>query len=423
VDLSQVQGNIVPGFNKDHQAFVLVSFPSRTAGQAWLRAVQGEIASAEDAFAFKKAFKAVQELSELGRRASIGVRWVNVALSWRGLSVLLGPTEIAGMPAVFRSNQVPFCESKPDDADVHALLLLGADEAADLEAELEQQRATFASSGVRELRVYRGQALDGQVEHFGFKDGVSCVPIEGIPSASTCPAGDTPLPQGEFFFGERDAAEQRVLPGPEWTRGGTFVAFMQLEQDVPAFQEAVHGSAARLRLPYATLRSRLVGRDDNGKLTASPPPRLSHIGRAKPAWVGGMARHRIIRRGLPYGPPLANGSADAERGLLFVSYQADLVRQFEQVWRIWLNGPAFPGPGAQRDALVGQPEPNSVDGQRSVAVSRGAPPAGVDQLSMPRFVTPHYGGYFMAPSLRALAHLAGDSQATNGSVTWKGEHQ
>jgi deferrochelatase/peroxidase EfeB len=410
VDLSQVQGNIVPGFNKDHQAFVLVSFPSRSAGQAWLRAVAPEVDSAKDVLAFKAAYKTVDDLRRRQRQASISARWLNLALSWRGLQVLLGEPAVAGMPTAFRSNQVPFCQSSAGDDTVHALLTLGADDAAGLDSELAAQRAIFTGSGVREVRLYRGQALDDQREHFGFKDGVSCVLVDGVPPPDSCPPGEVPLAAGEFFFGEPDAVGQRVLPGPEWTRGGTFVAFMQLEQDVPAFRQAMHTAGTRLRLPYGDVRARLAGRDEHGQLAADPPLRLSHIGRAKPAWVAGVARHRIIRRGIPYGPPLADdatGSRDAERGLLFVSYQADLVRQFEQIWRIWLNGPDFPGPGAHRDGLVGQPTPGSSNGQRPVAISRGAPAAGVDQLSMPRFVTPHYGGYFIAPLLGALPRLAG----------------
>jgi Dyp-type peroxidase family len=415
VDLSNVQGNIVPGFNKDYQAFVLVAFPSRSAARLWVRTIRSEIASAADVFAFKEAYKVVSRLQAANRRAAITARWVNLALSWRGLEVLLGSAEVTSMPSVFHTNQVPFCNG-PAGGLVHAWLQLAADCAADLDAELARQRATFECCGVRELRVFRGHALEGQVEHFGFKDGVSSIAIEGVPrSASSNGASPTeaPLAAGEFFFGERDGLGRRTLPGPEWTRGGTFVAFMQLEQDVRAFRAAIESSAARLRLPYAQMAARLVGRSEDGT-EVRPSPRLSHIARARPQWVAGVARHRIIRRGIPYGEPLARADAqdgaadrhDGERGLLFVAYQADLVRQFEQVWRVWLNGADFPGPGGQRDGLVGQPI-GAAEEPRPVAVSRGAPPAGIDQLRMPRFVKPHYGGYFMAPSLTALAHLGG----------------
>src|SRR3712207_8404725 len=55
-----------------------------------------------------------------------------------------------------------------------------------------------------------------------------------------------------------------------------------------------------------------------------------------PRWLppGEQARHRLIRRGIPYGPPLsADAADDGGRGLLFLAYQADLARQFEHVDR------------------------------------------------------------------------------------------
>ena len=78
-------------------------------------------------------------------------------------------------------------------------------------------------------------------------------------------------------------------------------------------------------------------------------------------WEGRLtARHRILRRGMPYGPPLPDGADDdgEERGLLFVCLQASIARQFEIVQTQWCNdGNAFglgrsptrsPGPPAAR---------------------------------------------------------------------------
>src|SRR3954454_4569424 len=51
-------------------------------------------------------------------------------------------------------------------------------------------------------------------------------------------------------------------------------------------------------------------------------------------------RHRIIRRGMPYGDPLPDGVLDDDgepRGLVFVCFNASLSRQFESVQRQWLN--------------------------------------------------------------------------------------
>src|SRR5207302_10724146 len=53
LDLDAIQGNVVPGFSKDHQAFVFVRFGDAAAGRAWLAAIQPDIASAREVENFK----------------------------------------------------------------------------------------------------------------------------------------------------------------------------------------------------------------------------------------------------------------------------------------------------------------------------------------------------------------------------------
>src|SRR5438093_7528609 len=88
VRLSAVQGNVTPGFRKDYQAFVLIHFPDRPAGRRWLRAVQPDVASAEEVAAFDRLFtllgrRRTDQETRFGRAT-----WVNLALSWGGLEVL-----------------------------------------------------------------------------------------------------------------------------------------------------------------------------------------------------------------------------------------------------------------------------------------------------------------------------------------------
>jgi hypothetical protein len=95
----------------------------------------------------------------------------------------------------------------------------------------------------------------------------------------------------------------------------------------------------------------------------------AHIRRANPRdslGAGGAAaeasanRHRLVRRGRSYGPPLPPGEVnddEVERGLMFVCLNADIERQFEFVQQNWINNPAFGGLYAERDPLVGAIEP------------------------------------------------------------------
>lgn len=68
-------------------------------------------------------------------------------------------------------------------------------------------------------------------------------------------------------------------------------------------------------------------------------------------------RQRMIRRGMPYGPPLPDGVDDdgEARGLVFVTFQASIARQFEGVQTPWLSDGNIFGLGADRDFLLGDP--------------------------------------------------------------------
>ena len=112
------------------------------------------------------------------------------------------------------------------------------------------------------------------------------------------------------------------------------------------------------------------------------------------------ARHRMIRRGMPYGPPPVDPAVEdgLERGLMFVSYQASIARQFEVVQGRWLaDGDAF-GLGEDRDFLLGGEDPNGK------MIIQGARP----RFLAPRrsFVTNRGGGYFFAPGIAALRVVA-----------------
>ena len=114
-------------------------------------------------------------------------------------------------------------------------------------------------------------------------------------------------------------------------------------------------------------------------------------------------RHRIVRRGRAYGPPLAPGATEddgAERGLVFVCFQANIWRQFETIQALWIDdGDPF-GLGRDKDFLIG--EPHGTAGQDD---DPGHPPYFLKP--QPRFVTMRGGEYLFQPSMTGLRHLAG----------------
>jgi hypothetical protein len=135
-------------------------------------------------------------------------------------------------------------------------------------------------------------------------------------------------------------------------------------------------------------------------------PRGAHIRRANPrdglrAGSRLTARHRLLRRGMPYGPPLPEGADDdgEDRGLVFVSFQASIERQFEIVQARWLNdGDAF-GLGRSPDPVAGAVG----DGGTRLQFG-GRPPHYA--TAMRAFVTPRGGEYLFVPGLAALRAFA-----------------
>lgn len=400
LELDKIQGNIVPGFSKDYQAFTLVRFGGVEQGGRWLAAIQNDLASAAEVATFKRMFTTP--------RGRLSATWVNVALSFDGLHMLVGSRDVAAFPSAFRRNHPPGFDSQRTGGDVHAIIILGADRSDDLQTELDRQREHLSCSGVQEVHTFCGSTLPGDQrghEHFGFKDAISQPRVAG-----TAWGNGPEIAAGEFVLGQRDEAGQTSgATLPAWTQNGSFVAFVQLQQHVGTFRRAMNDAAAQLRVAPEEVGSWIVGRNVAGDALAEPPARVSHIGRAYSRWLPDANRHRILRRGIPYGPPLADGEPEdgEDRGLFFVAYQADLERQFEHVWARWLNAPDFPLPAAGRDALVGQLDgtPLSAKGTRAAVAERRNPRGGMVNLSLPSFVSPRYGGYFFAPGVSALSNL------------------
>jgi Dyp-type peroxidase family len=353
---------------------------------------------------------------------------VNLALSFAGLRVLPGVGNLTGLPQTFRANRVPGAAPSEALGDIHALLIVAADQAPDLDVELDRQRERMAACGVDEVTLLRGETLPGAQrghEHFGFKDGISQPAIVG-----TTYGNGPPVAAGEFILGRPDQTGQPSGGGlPDWTRNGSFLAFLQLQQHVTTFWRAMRQQAQQFDVQPEDVAAWIVGRKRDAEGTPVVPPpgapeRLSHIGRAYARWrpPAEASRHRIIRRGIPYGPVWIEGQLDHDpRGLLFVAYQADIERQFEFVLTQWLGKVEFPVPAAGTDALVGQlewpgrPAPNSgrtataewtPRAQRPASTKRAGQTGGIVSLRLPAFVTPRFGGYFFSPGIDALSQIA-----------------
>ena len=385
---------------------------------------------------------------------------INLAFSYAGLRALGVPeTSLTGFPAEFRDGMASRAQllgdigdSAPErwedcfrSGDAHVLVMISAKDPAALADRDRRIRDVIASRGGASVVVTQlGAVLPTGREHFGYADGFSQPAIEGSrfpdhPGAGAPKDGDwRPIRAGEFILGYPD--EQGALPAApppdELSRNGSYVVYRKLRQDVAAFRRRLREAAGLYPGGEELLAAKLVGRwRDGTPLDASPHtedaalvadksrnnafdygrdpeglrcPVGSHIRRMNPRlsmpFEGKLVnRHRLIRRGITYGELLPEGAEDdgADRGVIFMTVQASLARQFEFVQAQWANtGNPF-RLGDDQDPIIG---PMDSDGLNKMTVP-GRPPFFYGPLS--RVVTTRGGEYYFAPGINGLRYLAG----------------
>ena len=290
--------------------------------------------------------------------------------------------------------------------DIHAMGWIRTDSEQGREEATRIIRDEMDAVGGIEIRFVQDtmalaheNGIGSEGEHFGFADPISQPPIEGMdapsyPGDGVLEADGTwrPLKPGEFLLGYEDEAgpEGARAPEPfELRVNGTFMVFRKLHQDVAAFRRYLATAAKSLYGSDDTDQQQLVaakmmGRwpsgcpldlspdKDDPAIAADPHrrnnftyegddqgvrcPLGSHLRRSNPRSTPlrratAVRRHRLLRRGVEYGPHLPEGVLEddgVERGLAALFIQADIERQFEFVQYEWMKGGEFIGLDPQR---------------------------------------------------------------------------
>jgi deferrochelatase/peroxidase EfeB len=338
----------------------------------------------------------------------------------------------------------------PTTPVVHMMLSLYTDEHRhrridDLTATL---RALFAAHDLTEISAHDASALPDRTVHFGYRDGIAQPQIEGGHGRFR-PDMQPKAPTGDFLLG-RDYANAYGgnyignLP-PELADNATYGAFRILRQDVQAFERFLD-EGERWQLDRELVAAKLLGRWRHGvPLTLAPdgaqtaPPITgdqlnefdyapgpghttfyddvdgrrcpigSHIRRLNPRCslvMGKPHSRRLVRRGMPYGPPYdpANPDDGVERGLVGLFVCGDLGMQYEFILRVWANEDiATHGLRGTRDPLIGvQPE---IGGQFVVRTDDSRDP--IVMTGLPRLVQTRGSVYVLIPGIGGLRHIAG----------------
>ena len=325
---NEIQGSVVPGFNKDHQQFVFLRLGEVERAREWLRWLAPRLATMNEVLDFRRAFRAARlrlgvrdpGLTASGSRdPGLTATWTSVAFSCKGIEALAGPEQAAlfgdesfkqGLAARSTYLGDPSDPSHAGHRDhwlvggperqADVLVTVAADDPEDLHAAVNAVVTTAGQHGLTLLLSQRCDNLPGELaghEHFGFKDGIS---QPGIRGARSTLAGDEITPRylsdddphadlfakpgqalvwpGQFLLGEprQHPQDPRVAAAastafPSWAGLGSYVVVRRLAQDVIGFWDWMVGAAAQVGADPVAVASALVGRWPSGAPVARTP--------------------------------------------------------------------------------------------------------------------------------------------------------
>lgn len=281
----------------------------------------------------------------------------------------------------------------------------------DFDAKLSQQGVRILS--LQPLQRFAARHGETPKDHFGFVDGLSQPQLGAAPGQNY---SDNVAP-GDLLLGYDNSLGDRSSNGRLWD-DSTFLVIRKLRQDVGAFNKVLQHDA----VPPDDAKAQLMGRKVDGSLPDGTTgndfnhdadlegarcPLQSHIRRVNPRTTRDDMRTvpRIVRRGMSYGPRAGPDADNAQRGLVFMAYNASIAEQFE-VLQSWLVGGNSGGGekswSALRDPLLGVRR----DGDPANFWFRHADARqSLDLASQQPLVKLEWGVYLFVPSLAALDEL------------------
>lgn len=285
------------------------------------------------------------------------------------------------------------------------------------------------------------------IEHFGYFDGISqpLFTAEDLKNYYERDKKGTDAP-GNWRPG---ASLDLVLADDPFNADsetfGSYLVYRKLYQNFGEFERRVEACAQAVGISEDMAGAQAVGRFKDGTPLAEDDhatadykndfvykrddpdgwrcPAFAHARKVNPRATTphtspeAERRRRIARRAIPYGKPMpevcdaedTDPNDAAERGLLFMCFQANVERQFEFIQRTWVDNPNFPdnvfnlpgGTDTGDDPLIGQ-DPR--EKQRWPKKWDDAA-AGRKSFNFEAAVTLKGGEYFFAPSKAFLEGL------------------
>ncbi|KAJ7201685.1 fungal peroxidase [Mycena pura] len=435
LNLDDIQGDVLIGMKKNQELFYFFS-----------------IANATD-FKPKLASDILPLITTTTQLLSVNTQpttALNVAFSQTGLTAL-GVTDALGDSA-YAGGQFSDLKNLGDPGStnwvpqftgtgIHGVFLFASDTEDNIDAAVASLEAALGDC-ITKVYTLQGAARPGTEaghEHFGYLDGISNPAVDGFVTSPM--PGQAVVAAGTVLLGESGDTVTR----PTWAKDGSFLVFRQLAQLVPEFDKFLTDNAVvepGVLTPQQgsdLLGARMIGRwksgapvdlaplfDDpalgadptrNNNFTFVHPdaalatnqtrcPFSAHIRKTRPRADLGTpedAVHHIMRAGIPYGPEVSDDEAAAnttstERGLAFVSYQANIGNGFRFLQKTWADNANFVHAGTGVDPIIG-----ALAGAQRV-VSGLDPTDSTKTLTLTTdFVVSRGGEYFFTPSLSAIS--------------------
>src|SRR4051794_23607363 len=445
VELGNVQAIVTHVFRRPIGRHLIFRFEEREGARSFIRQLRSGITTAD-----ARLEESPDPLLAVGITCN-GLRALGVDAALLGKFDAIykaGPDgQVLGDVAGSRGDPATWWEGCFKTEDVHCIVhaYVRSDEAAeaatlmirDLSREARLTELTPRQNGA----VLETHSLGGGKLHFGYTDGISQPDIRW----DDAPDAPAQLNFRRFLLGystpEHSSAPSEGAAA-DLVRGSAYGMFRWIHQDVATFNRFLAEEGPRLFRDLAPadagelLAAKLLGRwRDGTPLVLSPDhpdpalaasndfgyvpqdadgrrcPFSSHIRVVNPrdtpldpAVVDGVPR--VLRRGMPYGPPLDSEADDgADRGLVGIFLCADLRLQIYTLAR-WIKrnsfSPVYNANRRTQDALVGNRALPGASTDFRVPGQDGT--AGVANL--PDFMYTKGTAFLLYPSKATLAELS-----------------
>ncbi|WP_199302844.1 Dyp-type peroxidase domain-containing protein [Oscillatoria sp. FACHB-1406] len=469
--LAEIQGNILKSHGRNHSVYLFLKFSDKEAAKRWIgrfahKYVTSALAQAEQAKQYRQNQAAEGQIFANFFLTRSGYEF----LGYQGEQIPQDQPFLNGMkhPEIQKALGDDVNQWEPSyQQEIHAFVLLAADkilgprteDAKHLErknpellrkhpvllarkaAKLEKEIAGFAEVVHKEIGyVLRSDKTGEEIEHFGFRDGVSQPlffkrDIDRARKHSDFSQWDPRAPLNLVLFKDPLGTKEESY--------GSFFVFRKLEQNVKAWNEDIKQLAEKLKgtgEPNPELAGAYtMGRFQDGTpvIVSEKPlysesekeeeeednfnysqdteglkcPFFAHARKVNPRGdTGNLERekmNRIVRRGINYGP-LPSEEPETDAGLLFSCFQADLLTQFHVMQEKWANNCDFYRQGCGTDPVVGV-EKKDENGQLCTETYQWPSKWGEPEKTQVDFI--HWvlmkgGEYFFAPSMSFLKSLA-----------------